>query len=101
MYQYCTVRLYNLRFGCMFRSPFYIVYITYFISELQTGNRIERNSCQLPNKTAYVYPDQIKAEVKLADGNVTWYSPGEHRIQQQIGSTVCSYYVVVQSKYYI
>ena len=62
---------------------------------------MQRNECNFPSKTIYVYPDQMKAEVKLADGNVTWYSPGEHRIQQQIGSTVCSYYVVVLSKYYI
>ena len=63
-----------------------------------TGSREQWDDCFGPNKTAYVYPDQMTAEVKLDDDDAANLPAGEYEFKRSFGSDVCPYYVVILSK---
>ena len=58
-----------------------------------------RSNTECSNKTAYVYSDKKTAEVRLGDGHVVNFPPGEYKAQKSLGSDVCTYYVLIKSKY--
>ena len=53
---------------------------------------------QCSNKTAYIYPDQTTAEVKLDDDDAANLPAGEYEFRRSFGSNICPYYVVILSK---
>ena len=66
---------------------------------LKSGVGRQWNGCNAPNKTFYVSPGQEKVKVKLVDKVAVTFHLGEHEIEQTIGSTVCTYYIVILSKF--
>ena len=66
---------------------------------LKSGGEKLWNGCNAPNKTFYVSPGQEKVKVKLVDKVAVTFHLGEHEIEQTIGSTVCTYYIVILSKF--
>ena len=66
---------------------------------LKSGVGRQWNGCNVPNKTFYVSPGQEKVKVKLDDNVAVTFPLGEHEIEHTIGSTVCTYYIVILSKF--
>ena len=65
---------------------------------LKSGGEKQWTGCIALNKTFFVSPGQESVDVKLDDKVVT-FTLGEHKIQQTIGSTLCTYYIVILSKF--
>ena len=57
------------------------------------------SNTECSNKTAYVHPDKKTAEVMQGDGHIVKLPPGEYEFQRSLGSDVCTYYVLIKSKY--
>ena len=70
--------------------------IIYFCLGVIPKPTVRNTECS--NKTAYVYPNKKTAEVKLGDGHVVNFPPGEYKAQRSQGSDVCTYYVLIKSK---
>ena len=66
---------------------------------LKSGVEKQWNGCNASNKTFYVSPGKKKVEVKLDDKVVVTFPLGEHKIQHTFGSTVCTYYIEILSKF--
>ena len=66
---------------------------------LKSGVGRQWNGCNASNKTFYVSPGQEKVEVKLDDKVFVTFPLGKHKIRHTIGSTVCTYYIVILSKF--
>ena len=66
---------------------------------LKSGVGKQWNGCNAPNKTFFVSPGQEKVEVKLDDKVVVTFPIGEYKTQHTFGSTVCTYYIVILSKF--
>ena len=66
---------------------------------LKSGVGRQWNGCKTPNKTFYVSSGQEKVKVKLDDKVAVTFPFGEHEIEHTIGLTVCTYYIVILSKF--
>ena len=66
---------------------------------LKSGVGRQWKGCNASNKTIYVSPGQEKVKVKLVDKVAVTFPLGEHKIEHTIGSTVCTYYIVILSKF--
>ena len=65
---------------------------------LKSGVGRQWKGCNASNKTIYVSPGQEKVRVRL-DDKVGTFPLGEYKIEHTIGSTVCTYYIVILSKF--
>ena len=71
--------------------------IIYFCLGVIPKPTVSNTECS--NKTAYVHPDKKTAEVMQGDGHIVKLPPGEYEFQRSLGSSVCTYYVLIKSKY--
>ena len=76
----------------------YLQWIIVSSFRLFVDSEMQWNGCIGLNKTAYVPTGKQRAEVKLDNGDIAKFPPGEYEFQRSVGPDVCTYYLVITSK---